>query len=110
MIPPGTNLNGDTKLARLEAALCEMAEFRFNTITRFPEIKDKAAADWKRLDDYMLNSIVRALKKQGVPYAAKTRVGELLESDFSRKSTRSGNILKTWHRRKATRLGKWLPP
>lgn len=84
-IPPGTDLNGDTKLVRLEAALREMADFRFNTITRFPEIKYKSATRWNRLDDFTLHSIVRALKKQGVPYAAKTRVAELLESDFSQK-------------------------
>jgi predicted P-loop ATPase len=82
-IPPGTDLNGDTKLYRLEAALREMAESRYNTITRFPEIKFHYSNEWKRLDDFTLNSIVRSLKKQSIPYAYKTRVGELLESDFS---------------------------
>lgn len=82
-IPPGTDLNGDTKLMQLEAALRDMASFRFNTITRFPEIQYKGAHAWSRLDDFALNSIVRALKMQGTPYASKTRVGELLESDFA---------------------------
>lgn len=85
LIPPETDLNGDTKLIRLEAALREMAEFRFNTITRFPEMRLKGSKEWKRLDDFMLNSMVRALKKRGTPYAFKTRVSELLESDFSEK-------------------------
>ncbi|NET37018.1 MAG: virulence protein [Cyanothece sp. SIO1E1] len=84
-IPPETDLNGDTKLIRLEASLREMADFRFNTITRFPEIRYKNSKAWKRLDDFRLNSMVRALKKRGTPYAFKTRVSELLESDFSEK-------------------------
>ena len=84
-IPPQTDLNGDTKLIRLEAALREMADFRFNTITCFPEMRHKNTSKWKRLDDFSLNSMVRALKKRGTPYAFKTRVGELLESDFSEK-------------------------
>lgn len=82
-IPPGTDLNGDTNLIRLEAALRDMAEFRFNIITRFPEVRYRGEHTWARLDDFALNSLVRALKKQGVTYASKTRVGELLESDFS---------------------------
>lgn len=84
-IPSGTDLNGDTKLIRLEATLREMANFRFNTITRYPEIQYKGSSKWKRLDDFGLNSIVRALKKRGSPYAFKTRISELLESDFSEK-------------------------
>lgn len=63
-IPPDTDLNGDTKLIRLEAALKEMADFRFNTITRFPEMRHKDSSEWKRLDDFRLNSMVRALKKR----------------------------------------------
>ena len=84
-IPPGTDLNGDTKLIRLEADLLALAEYRFNTITRFPEMRYRDEVKWKPLNDFALNSLVRALKKQGTPYASKARVGELLESDFSQK-------------------------
>lgn len=84
-IPPETDLNGDTNLIRLEAALLDLAEYRFNTITRFPEIQYLHSKKWHRLDDFRLNSMVRALKKRGTTYANKTRVGELLESDFSKK-------------------------
>ena len=84
-IPPGTDLNGDTKLIRLEADLLSLAEYRFNTITRFPEMRYRDEVKWKPLNDFALNSLVRALKKQGTPYASKARVGELLESDFSQK-------------------------
>jgi predicted P-loop ATPase len=83
-IAEGTDLNGDTKLLQLEAALRAFAYFRFNTITRFPEVKYKATgASWNRIDDFTLNSIVRHLKSIGISHASKTKVGELLESDFS---------------------------
>ena len=82
-IPEGTNLNGDSRLLQLEAALKEIADYRFNTITRFPEIKYKDTKHWQRIDDYMLNSIVRHLKASGVSHAHKTKIGDLLESDFS---------------------------
>jgi len=82
-IAEGTDLNGDIKLLKLEAALRAFADFRFNTITRYPEVRYKGAPYWQRIDDFMLNSIVRHLKGSGVSYASKTRVGELLESDFS---------------------------
>ena len=35
-ISEGTDLNGDSKLLQLEAALKAFADFRYNTITRFP--------------------------------------------------------------------------
>ncbi|PHN00927.1 VapE domain-containing protein [Flavilitoribacter nigricans] len=83
-IAEGTDLNGDSKLRQLEAALNALAEFRFNTITRFPEVKFKGAKQqWKRIDDFTLHTIVRRLKNKGITQASKTRVGELLESDFS---------------------------
>jgi predicted P-loop ATPase len=82
-IPEDTDLNGDSKLRQLEAALRNFADFRFNTITRFPEVKHKKGERWKRIDDFMLNSIVRHLKSSGTTHASKTKVGELLESDFS---------------------------
>lgn len=82
-IPVGTDLNGDTKLLRLETALKELAAYRYNVITRFPELRYHGEDEWKRLDDFALNSIVRALKKMGSPYATKSKVGELLESDFA---------------------------
>lgn len=83
-IPEGTDLNGDSKLLQLETALRAFADFRFNLITRFPEIRYKGAGkDWQRIDDFKLNSTVRHLKNTGVLHATKTRVGELLESDFS---------------------------
>jgi predicted P-loop ATPase len=82
-IPEGTDLNGDKKLRELETALIAFADFRFNTITRFPEIRYRGAPHWIRIDDFTLNSIVRHLKNAGVSHASKTKVGELLESDFS---------------------------
>lgn len=78
------NLNADSKLLQLETALRAFANFRFNSITRFPEVKYQDGK-WKRLDDFRLNSIVRYLKNSGVYHASKTKVGELLESDFSDK-------------------------
>ena len=85
-IPPGTDLNGDPYGSQLEAALLKIADYRFNTISRFPELKlNSSEAKWKRLDDYTLNSIVRELKNKGIKRVSKTVVGELLESDFSPK-------------------------
>ena len=84
-IAESVDLNGDSKLRQLEAALRAFADFRFNAITRFPEVRYKGANDWNRLDDFRLNSIVRHLKNTGVYHASKTKVGELLESDFSGK-------------------------
>lgn len=82
-ISEGTDLNGDSKLLQLEAALRAFADFRYNTITRFPEVKYKGAPNWYRIDDFTLHSIVRHLKGSGISHASKTKVGELLESDFS---------------------------
>jgi|APTNR8051073442_1049403.scaffolds.fasta_scaffold03172_1 predicted P-loop ATPase len=85
-ITEGTDLNGDSKLLQLEAALKSFADFRFNTITRYPEVKYREdGEDWKRLDDFTLHSIVRHLKNTGIIQASKTKVGELLESDFAEK-------------------------
>lgn len=84
-IAESVDFNGDTKLRQLETALQAFADFRFNSITRFPEVRYKGANDWNRLDDFQLNSIVRHLKNTGVYHASKTKVGELLESDFSDK-------------------------
>lgn len=82
-ISEGTDLNGDSKLLQLEAALRAFADFRYNTITRFPEVKYIGAPNWYRIDDFTLHSIVRHLKGSGISHASKTKVGELLESDFS---------------------------
>lgn len=82
-ITEGTDLNGDSKLHQLETALRSFADFRFNIITRFPEVRYNGEHDWKRIDDFTLNSIVRHLKNTGVLHASKTKVGELLESDFA---------------------------
>ena len=83
-IAEGIDLNGDRKLQQLEAALRAFADFRFNSITRYPEVRYKGDAPiWKRIDDFALNSIVRHLKNTGITHASKTRVGDLLESDFS---------------------------
>ena len=83
-IAEGIDLNGDRKLQQLEAALRTFADFRFNSVTRFPEVRYKGASqNWRRIDDFTLNSIVRHLKSKGITHASKTKVGELLESDFS---------------------------
>ena len=78
------DLNRDSRLRQLEEGLRAFADFRFNSITRFPEIRyQREGSKWRRLDDYQLNSIVRKLKASGIAQASKTKVGELLESDFS---------------------------
>ncbi|NRA48218.1 MAG: virulence protein [Phaeodactylibacter sp.] len=83
-IPENTDLNGDSKLLQLEASLKSFADFRFNSITRFPEVKYLEEGTWKRIDDFTLNSIVRKLKSLGITHASKSKVGDLLESDFSK--------------------------
>lgn len=81
-IPEGTNLNGDKKLERLERSLKELAEYRYNTVTRCSEIR-YPRGDWQRLDDFELNTLVRKLKQNGVTYASRSGLAGLLESDFS---------------------------
>ena len=81
-IAEGLDLNTDSKLFQLETALRGVAEYRFNCITRFPEVRFRGS-DWMRIDDFTLHSIVRQLRNGGVSHASKTKVGELLESDFS---------------------------
>ena len=83
-IPENTDLNGDSKMLQLEASLKSFADFRFNSITRFPEVKYLEEGTWKRIDDFTLNSIVRKLKGLGITHASKSKVGDLLESDFSK--------------------------
>ena len=83
-IPKETDLNGDSKLFQLETALSSFANYRFNSITRFPEIQYQGCdKEWKKLEDYKLHSIVRRLKNTGTTHASKTKVGELLESYLS---------------------------
>jgi len=68
----------------LEKFLAEKYDFRFNEITRMPELREKGAGEWVRMDDYRLNSIVRAAKRKGLKAASKARVAETIESDFAR--------------------------
>ena len=82
-VPEGIDFNGDSRLQQLESALKQLADFRYNAITRFPEIKYKGKNTWERLNDYRLNTLVRRLKSSGVSHASKAKVGDLLESDFS---------------------------
>lgn len=85
-IAESTDLNGDSRLQQLESALNSLAQYRYNIITRFPELKYKGNNQtWNRLDDYQLNSIVRQLRGMGITHANKNKVGDLLESDFSPK-------------------------
>ena len=60
-IPPGTDLNGASPKSNFERKLLEIGDYRFNTISGFPEIKfKKEGQKWKRLDDYTLNWSGRA--------------------------------------------------
>lgn len=81
-IPEGTNLNGDKKLERLERSLKELADYRYNLVTRCAEIQ-YPRSEWQRLDDFELNTLVRKLKQNGVTYASRSGVAVLLESNFS---------------------------
>lgn len=67
----------------LEEALQRVGEFRFNEITRMPEVCKKGSSDYIRMDDYLLNSITRKLRLSGTPGATKTRIAETIESGFS---------------------------
>ncbi|HMO39891.1 MAG TPA: VapE family protein [Saprospiraceae bacterium] len=69
----------EARIQQLEKALTAW-EFRFNAVTCCTEVKQGGA--WARMDDFTLNSIVRQLRSDGVSLANKTRVAELLESDF----------------------------
>ena len=85
-IPPGTDLNGPVPKSKYEEKLLGIADYRFNTISGFPEIRMKSQQQkWKRLDDYTLNSIVRYLKNSGLEKVSKKNLGNLLESDFAKK-------------------------
>ena len=87
-IPKGMNLNNNKRTWQLEEALQERAEFRFNVLTRFPEIRflksNGQYSSWRRINDYILNSLVRDLRKSGLGFAARNNVSELIESTFSR--------------------------
>ena len=88
VIPKGTNLNGNKRTWQLEEALQERAEFRFNVLTRFPEIRflksNGKHSPWRRINDYILNSLVRDLRKSGLGFASRNNVSELIESTFSK--------------------------
>ncbi len=76
----GKQKNNDLKLAQVEKELNRSWKFRYNTVTCTTEIEQ--GENWSRIDDFTLNSIVRKLKQRGIAYASKTRIAELLESDF----------------------------
>lgn len=67
----------------LETALKAKWDFRFNAITRMPEFRIKGKGEFKRMDDYSLNSITRKLRLSGIAGANKTRIAETIESGFS---------------------------
>jgi len=71
---------------RLEKELSARFLFRFNEILGLPECKKKQGTKWERMDDYILNSIVRDLKLAGVKGASRTRVVETIESSFANRS------------------------
>ncbi|MFN7115174.1 MAG: VapE domain-containing protein [Saprospiraceae bacterium] len=73
----------DPRLKNLEDKLRKKWTFRYNSVTCSTEIQN--GKKWTRLDDFTLHSIVRELRKEGVALASKTRVAELLESDFCKK-------------------------
>ncbi len=79
-LPSELEQSQDDKLNRVEKELKNRWQFRYNSVTCNVEIKK--GKSWKRIDDFTLNSIVRKLKQSGVAYASKTRIAELLESDF----------------------------
>ena len=90
-IPKGMDLNKVRKLRQLEEALLEYADFRYNVLTRFPEIRFKPSNGrvfhkWHRLNDFILNSLVREISLNGVPIATRQKIGELIESTFSKRS------------------------
>ena len=93
-IAPGTNLNTNRRYERLEEAIDEIAHFRYNLITRTPELKFKIdqiddqkldTKSWLRLNDFILNSIVRELRRYGINYASRNKTSEIIESYFSKR-------------------------
>ena len=91
VIPKGTNLNHNNKRQQqLEEALQKRADFRFNVLTRFPEIRFKPSNNrtysWHRLNDYILNSLVRDMRLHGLTFASRNNVGELIESTFAKRA------------------------
>lgn len=71
---------------KLEKALIARFQFRFNEVLGLPEYKEKQAKTWERMDDYVLNSIVRDLKLKGIKGASRTRIAETIESGFAKRS------------------------
>ena len=89
-IPKGMDLNRVRKLRQLEEALLERADFRYNVLTRFPEVRFKPVNGrtfhkWHRLNDYILNSLAREISLEGVPLANRNKIGELIESTFAKR-------------------------
>ena len=69
---------------KLERELTGMAEFRFNVITRSPEVKFKVKGSrWISIDDYTLNSIIREIKRRGFKFSKRSVISEILASDFA---------------------------
>lgn len=64
----------------LENHLLHTGQYRYNTVAGHPEILNKK--DWKPIEEYDLNSIVRRLKKLQVKGATKTAITELLGSNL----------------------------
>ena len=102
-IAPGTNLNTDRRYERLEEAINEIAYFRYNLLTRNPELKFKIEEidgqkldmnTWIRLNDFILNSIVREVRRYGVHYVSRNKVSEIIESYFSKKNKSSSGLFQ----------------
>lgn len=70
--------------SEIEEALDELPyEFRVNSVTGGPEFRGRHGGEWRAIDDYKLNSIVRVLRADRIRSASRDRVANVLNSDYA---------------------------
>jgi hypothetical protein len=65
-----------------EGFLSYFYDFRFNVVTNRTEVK--VEGDWKLMDDYQFNSVLRDMRNRGANISQR-RLQSLLQSDFVEK-------------------------
>ena len=72
-----------TLIEDIEMELNQRYDFQYNTVNNKLYFKTKPQLEFRELEEYDLNSILRQLKSAGIKKVTKKDLGEILNSDFT---------------------------
>lgn len=74
-----------TKLERVEEALAEKYEYRYNVLTSTVEFRNVGSSTWKGHFDYDMNSIIRQINRDIGETVSQASYKGIVQSDYSQK-------------------------